>query len=101
MSNLKELKNRITSVKSTQKITSAMKMVAASRLKRAQEAAESAPAAQQHVCFPEVFWREKKERITDVVGWNWIQKAGMLSGVTLAVKPFGDMIPLYSACTIC
>ena len=42
MSNLKELKNRITSVKSTQKITSAMKMVAASRLKRAQEAAESA-----------------------------------------------------------
>ena len=42
MSNLKELKNRITSVKSTQKITSAMKMVAASRLKRAQEAAEAA-----------------------------------------------------------
>ena len=42
MSNLKELKNRITSVRSTQKITSAMKMVAASRLKRAQEAAESA-----------------------------------------------------------
>ncbi len=42
MSNLKELKNRITSVKSTQKITSAMKMVAASRLKRAQEAAENA-----------------------------------------------------------
>ena len=42
MSNLKELKNRITSVKSTQKITSAMKMVAASRLKRSQDAAESA-----------------------------------------------------------
>ena len=42
MANLKELKNRISSVKSTQKITSAMKMVAASRLKRAQEAAENA-----------------------------------------------------------
>ena len=42
MANLKELKTRISSVKSTQKITSAMKMVAASRLKRAQEAAESA-----------------------------------------------------------
>ena len=42
MANLKELKTRISSVKSTQKITSAMKMVAASRLKKAQEAAESA-----------------------------------------------------------
>ena len=42
MANLKELKTRISSVKSTQKITSAMKMVAASRLKRAQEAAEAA-----------------------------------------------------------
>jgi len=42
MANLKELKTRIASVKSTQKITSAMKMVAASRLKRAQEAAEAA-----------------------------------------------------------
>ena len=42
MANLKELKNRITSVSSTQKITSAMKMVAASRLKRAQEAVENA-----------------------------------------------------------
>ncbi len=42
MANLKELKTRISSVKSTQKITSAMKMVAASRLRRAQEAAEAA-----------------------------------------------------------
>jgi F-type H+-transporting ATPase subunit gamma len=41
MPNLKELKNRITSVKSTRKITSAMKMVAASKLRRAQELAES------------------------------------------------------------
>ncbi len=41
MPSLKDLRNRIASVKSTQKITSAMKMVAASRLKRAQEQAES------------------------------------------------------------
>lgn len=42
MANLKDLRNRITSVKSTQKITSAMKMVAASKLRRAQTAAEEA-----------------------------------------------------------
>ncbi|MHA1568422.1 MAG: F0F1 ATP synthase subunit gamma [Alphaproteobacteria bacterium] len=42
MPNLKELRNRIQSVKSTQKITSAMKMVAAAKLRRAQEQAEAA-----------------------------------------------------------
>lgn len=42
MPNLKDLKTRIESVKSTRKITSAMKMVAAAKLRRAQEAAESA-----------------------------------------------------------
>jgi F-type H+-transporting ATPase subunit gamma len=41
MPSLKDLKNRITSVKSTRKITSAMKMVAASKLRRAQENAEA------------------------------------------------------------
>lgn len=39
MANLKEIRNRITSVSSTKQITSAMKMVSASKLKRAQEAA--------------------------------------------------------------
>lgn len=38
MANLKEVRTRITSVKSTQQITSAMKMVAASKLRRAQNA---------------------------------------------------------------
>jgi len=38
---LKDLKGRIKSVKSTQKITKAMKMVAASKLRRAREAAEA------------------------------------------------------------
>ncbi|HKR20451.1 MAG TPA: F0F1 ATP synthase subunit gamma [Stellaceae bacterium] len=42
MANLKDLRNRIRSVRSTQKITSAMKMVAASRLRRAQEQALAA-----------------------------------------------------------
>jgi len=44
MPNLKDLKTRIDSVKSTRKITSAMKMVAAAKLRRAQEAAEAARA---------------------------------------------------------
>ena len=42
MPSLKSIKTRITAVKSTQKITKAMKMVAASKLKRAQERAEQA-----------------------------------------------------------
>ena len=41
MANLKALRVRINSVKATQKITKAMKMVAASKLRRAQEAAEA------------------------------------------------------------
>jgi len=42
MPSLKDYRNRIASVKSTRKITSAMKMVAASKLKKAQDKAESA-----------------------------------------------------------
>jgi len=42
VASLKDLRNRITSVKSTRKITSAMKMVAAAKLRRAQEQAEAA-----------------------------------------------------------
>ncbi len=42
MPSLKDLKNRIASVKSTRKITKAMQMVAAAKLRRAQEAAEAA-----------------------------------------------------------
>ena len=48
MASLKDLRIRIRSVRSTQKITAAMKVVAASRLRRAQEQAESArPYAQR------------------------------------------------------
>jgi len=42
MPSLKDLKNRIASVKSTRKITKAMQMVAAAKLRRAQDAAEMA-----------------------------------------------------------
>lgn len=42
MASLKELRNRIASVKATQKITKAMQMVAAAKLRRAQAAAEAA-----------------------------------------------------------
>jgi F-type H+-transporting ATPase subunit gamma len=42
MPSLKELRNRISSVKATQKITKAMQMVAAAKLRRAQSAAEAA-----------------------------------------------------------
>ena len=48
MPSLKDLKNRINSVKSTRKITKAMQMVAAAKLKRAQEAASAGrPYAQR------------------------------------------------------
>ncbi|RFC62063.1 F0F1 ATP synthase subunit gamma [Fulvimarina endophytica] len=42
MASLKDLRNRISSVKSTKKITKAMQMVAASKLRRAEEAAQNA-----------------------------------------------------------
>lgn len=42
MASLKEMRNRIASVKATQKITKAMQMVAAAKLRRSQDAAEAA-----------------------------------------------------------
>ena len=42
MASLKELRNRISSVQATQKITRAMQMVAASKLRKAQNSAEAA-----------------------------------------------------------
>jgi len=53
MASLKELQNRIKSVKNTQKITKAMQMVAAARLRKAQDAAEKS--------------RPYSERISDVI----------------------------------
>ena len=54
MPSLKDLRNRIASVKATQKITKAMQMVAAAKLRRAQSAAEAA--------------RPFAERMGDVLG---------------------------------
>src|SRR5690349_4674767 len=48
MASLKEMRNRIGSVKATQKITKAMQMVAAAKLRKAQDAAQSSrPYAQR------------------------------------------------------
>jgi F-type H+-transporting ATPase subunit gamma len=68
MANLKDLRTRIDSVKSTRKITSAMKMVAASKLRRAQDAAEAA--------------RPYAERMGDMLG----RLAGAASGEAGAPK---------------
>ena len=67
MASLKELKGRINSVKSTQKITKAKQMVAAAKLRRAQAAAEAA--------------RPYAERLAGVMG-------------SLAGKVSGDSAPL-------
>ncbi|MEM6681868.1 MAG: F0F1 ATP synthase subunit gamma [Pseudomonadota bacterium] len=66
MPSLKDLKNRISSVKSTQKITKAMKMVAASKLRRAQEAAEAARP-----------YAERMEAVMASLGKNIVQYEGM------------------------
>jgi F-type H+-transporting ATPase subunit gamma len=49
MASLKDLRNRISSVKATQKITKAMQMVAAAKLRRTQQAAEANRAYSQHM----------------------------------------------------
>src|SRR4030088_3485875 len=69
MPSLKDLRNRIRSVRSTQKITSAMKMVAASRLRRAQEQAEAArPHAHRGLAggFNAPILREARRRIREL-----------------------------------
>ncbi|NBO20457.1 MAG: F0F1 ATP synthase subunit gamma [Rhodobacteraceae bacterium] len=66
MPSLKDLKNRIGSVKNTRKITKAMQMVAAAKLRRAQEAAEAA--------------RPYAERMTAVI-------AGLAAGQNPASAP--------------
>lgn len=66
MPSLKDLKNRIASVKSTQKITKAMKMVAASKLRRAQDAAEAARP-----------YAERMEAVMAALSKNVVQSDGM------------------------
>ncbi|MEI8394878.1 MAG: F0F1 ATP synthase subunit gamma [Rhodospirillaceae bacterium] len=64
MPSLKDLKNRIASVQSTRKITSAMKMVAASKLRRAQEQAEASRP-----------YAERMERMLESVAADILDKA--------------------------
>jgi len=63
MPSLKDLRNRITSVKSTQKITKAMKMVAAAKLRKAQENAEKGRAYSEKM---NNIIRNLKQSIADV-----------------------------------
>ena len=49
MASLKDMRNRIAATKATQKITKAMQMVAASKLRRAQAAAEAARPYAEHM----------------------------------------------------
>jgi F-type H+-transporting ATPase subunit gamma len=72
MPSLKDLRNRIASVKATQKITKAMQMVAASKLRRAQAAAEAAR--------PYAVRMEKV--LANLAGEpaSWVQPPALLSG---------------------
>ena len=73
MASLKALKIRIGSVKSTQKITKAMKMVAAAKLRRAQEAAQSG--------------RPYAERLEQVMGSLASRVGGAAGGPLLLSTP--------------
>lgn len=81
MATLKEIKNRITAVKSTQKITKAMKMISATKLKRAQdriiatrpyaykmaELLSHLTAASENISSPLMQEREIKKRVVVIV----------------------------------
>ncbi len=76
MANLKALRIRINSVKATQKITRAMQMVAASKLRRAQEAAEQA--------------RPYAERMERMIGALAVSVAGQDDAPRLLTGTGGD-----------
>jgi len=65
MASLKEMRNRIASVKATRKITKAMQMVAAAKLRRAQDAATAARP-----------YAERMARVLGNVNANIVDKAG-------------------------
>ncbi len=83
MPSLKDLRNRIASVKSTQKITKAMQMVAAAKLRRAQAAAEAA--------------RPYADRVETVLG-NLASAAGG-EGPRLLSGTGSDQVHLLLVCT--
>lgn len=85
MPSLKELRNRIASVKATQKITKAMQMVAAAKLRRAQSAAEAA--------------RPYATRMEAVLANLATALAGREGGSPLMVGTGKDKVHLLVVCT--
>ena len=85
MPSLKDLRNRIASTKATQKITKAMQMVAASKLRRAQVAAEAA--------------RPYAERMDKVLGHIAAAVAGLASAPPLLRGTGSDRVHLLIVCT--
>jgi F-type H+-transporting ATPase subunit gamma len=85
MPSLKELRNRIASTKATQKITKAMQMVAASKLRRAQAAAEAA--------------RPYADRMDKVLGNIAASVAGLDSAPPLLRGTGSDRVHLLLVCT--
>jgi len=85
MASLKDLRNRIASVKATQKITKAMQMVAAAKLRRAQMAAEAA--------------RPYAERMETVLGNLAAGIVGNSQAPVLLAGTGGDQTHLLLVCT--
>jgi F-type H+-transporting ATPase subunit gamma len=85
MPSLKDLRNRIASTKATQKITKAMQMVAASKLRRAQVAAEAA--------------RPYAERMDKVLGHIAATMAGSDAAPPLLRGTGSDRVHLLLVCT--
>jgi len=85
MPSLKDLRNRFASTKATQKITKAMQMVAASKLRRAQVAAEAA--------------RPYAERMDKVLGHIAASVAGLESAPPLLRGTGSDRVHLLLVCT--
>jgi F-type H+-transporting ATPase subunit gamma len=85
MPSLKDLRNRIASTKATQKITKAMQMVAASKLRRAQLAAEAA--------------RPYAERMDKVLGHIAAATEGLESAPPLLRGTGSDRVHLLLVCT--
>jgi F-type H+-transporting ATPase subunit gamma len=85
MASLKDLRNRIASVKATQKITKAMQMVAAAKLRRAQERAEAS--------------RPYAERMAAVLGNLGRAFEGRADAPALMVGNGKDQVHLLVVCT--
>jgi F-type H+-transporting ATPase subunit gamma len=85
MASLKDLRNRIASTKATQKITKAMQMVAASKLRRAQAAVEAA--------------RPYAEHMGEMLGNIAASVGGMGSAPKLLAGSGRDQVHLFVVCT--